>query len=386
MHTTGEPTRIVPASSWPEMAGTLLEQRSLAKSKCDSYRKFIMLEPRGHFDMYGALLRPHTELTATGAAHIGVLFMHNEGYSTMCGHASIALGRYLVDTHDLEIFPKRNELQIDASTMTIRINLHAPCGVVAVTVPVTADGQHADVKRPVSFISVPSWASAPRVKVPIDITKRWPELEQRKEVEMGIAYGGAFYCIVTAKELGFESGLRRPDLRALEFAAKNVQDAVNAHPDLKDKIAHPVDDDLSFLYSVMIIDADVGSVQRAQENQRGELGLCFFADSQIDRSPTGSCVAAREALACARNERPWQEKYVYESFVSNGYGRGSFIGSAIEICDITDRRGRKVVNGVKVRVEGYAYYTGSHTFIMEEDDFIEDGFTMQSIARINTTK
>src|ERR1051326_2946907 len=86
MHSTGEPTRIV-VKGYPSLDGTLLQQRAQAKVQHDHVRKRLMLEPRGHADMYGAILRPETELTASGYAHIGVLFMHNEGYSTMCGHA-----------------------------------------------------------------------------------------------------------------------------------------------------------------------------------------------------------------------------------------------------------------------------------------------------------
>src|SRR6187402_2556894 len=109
MHTTGEPTRII-YKGFPELRGSLLEQRAEAKASHDNIRAQLILEPRGHWDMYGAVLRQQTELVASGEAHIGVLFMHNDGFSTMCGHATIALGRFLIDTHDLSVFPKRNEL------------------------------------------------------------------------------------------------------------------------------------------------------------------------------------------------------------------------------------------------------------------------------------
>ena len=93
MHTGGEPLRII-TSGYPEISGkTILEKRRYLKSHLDHFRQFLMFEPRGHFDQYGALLvRPdHPE------AHIAVIFMHNEGYSTMCGHAIVALGRFAVD-------------------------------------------------------------------------------------------------------------------------------------------------------------------------------------------------------------------------------------------------------------------------------------------------
>ena len=159
MHTTGEPTRII-YKGFPELSGTLLEQRSQAKRDFDHVRTRLMLEPRGHFDMYGALLRPHIELTKCGEAHMGVLFVTNDGFSTMCGHAAIALGRFLVDTHDPRVFPKREEPVHDPKTNTILLNLHAPCGLVKVTVPSTPDGTQADPLRPVSFEPVPSFTTA----------------------------------------------------------------------------------------------------------------------------------------------------------------------------------------------------------------------------------
>ncbi|KAJ7649612.1 hypothetical protein FB45DRAFT_2 [Roridomyces roridus] len=116
----------------------------------------LMREPRGHAEMYGAILVQETELTRSGEADIGVLFCHNEGYSPMCGHASIALGRLLVDTHDLSIFPRRNGLVKDLSTGLVTLRLHAPCGIVQLSVPVKPDG-HSDPTRPVSFIGVPSF-------------------------------------------------------------------------------------------------------------------------------------------------------------------------------------------------------------------------------------
>jgi trans-L-3-hydroxyproline dehydratase len=93
MHTAGEPVRII-ESGYPVPRGaTLLERRRDARERLDHLRRMLMAEPRGHADMYGALLVPpdHPD------AHLAVLFMHNEGYSTMCGHAVVALGRYAVD-------------------------------------------------------------------------------------------------------------------------------------------------------------------------------------------------------------------------------------------------------------------------------------------------
>lgn len=152
MHTTGEATRIL-YEGYPELAGTLLEQRAEAKAKYDRIRQTVLLEPRGHAEMYGVILRPATEFTGD-KAHMGVLFMTSEGYSTVCGHATIALGRFLVDCHDANVFPRRNELKHNLETRSIELTLHAPCGLLYLTIPVNEEGTQSDGSRPVSFLSL----------------------------------------------------------------------------------------------------------------------------------------------------------------------------------------------------------------------------------------
>ena len=384
MHTTGEPTRII-LKGLPELQGNLLEQRAQAKEEYDHLRTYLMLEPRGHWDMYGAWLRPETELTSTGEADMGVLFMHNEGFSTMCGHATIALGRFLVDTHDLKVFPKRDALKVDKKAQTIHLNLHAPCCLIRVTVPVTNDGQRSDPTRPVSFISVASFATAPHLDIPIPFDKRWPEFKTRTSVKVAISYGGAFYCLVRATDLGFANGLgRQPDLHAMETAAYTIQDIINSTPELRAKVRHQTEsEDLGFLYSVLITDDVRGSIPAGVEAEGAETGLCYFADHQIDRSPTGSAVAARLALAYARGERDVGQRWAFNSLVSDAYeGKGAFVGAIVEECKLRDGHGRDVRDAVRVRVEGHAYYTGAHTFVMEEGDVVsEKGFSMKSVAQ-----
>src|SRR5262249_49036531 len=93
MHTGGEAVRIVRNGYPPIPGATILEKRRYAREHLDHLRRILMFEPRGHYDMYGVLpVEP-----SLPEANLAVLFIHNEGYSTMCGHATIALGRYAVD-------------------------------------------------------------------------------------------------------------------------------------------------------------------------------------------------------------------------------------------------------------------------------------------------
>ncbi|KAJ5906956.1 uncharacterized protein N7473_003872 [Penicillium subrubescens] len=374
MHTTGEPTRII-YSGFPRLQGTLLEQRDQAMNQYDHIRKRIMLEPRGHYDMYGAILTPETELVQQGQAHIGTLFTHNGGFSTMCGHATIALGRFLVDTHDLTVFPKRNELEFNPTTCELAVNIHAPCGLVRVTVPTTANGQESDPSRPVSFLSTPAFAAGIDLEIPIPKEVRWPELGDRESIKLDISYGGAYYALVDVHELGFSS-LKQFDLGAISNAASKLKAYLMTHPAVSSALQHPEDSRLSFLYSVMVVDRDVGS--RPERVEGTETGLCFFADDEIDRSPTGSCVTARMALAHAKKQRSVGQKWAYNSIVSNRFGTGAFVASIVD--DNVSVGGSK--EAVTVRVEGKAYYTGTSNFILEEGDLTStSGFTLKECAQ-----
>ncbi|KAF2734828.1 Diaminopimelate epimerase-like protein [Polyplosphaeria fusca] len=372
MHTAGEPARIVIAG-YPALSGALLEQRSQASAHYDHIRKRLMLEPAGHGDMYGAILRPHTELTESGEAHMGVLFVHNQGYSTMCGHATMALGRFLVDTHDPQVFPRRNQVQCDPVSRTAGVSLHAPCGLVRVTVPLTDDLTRSDPTRPVSFICVPSFATGRDIQVNIPPSQRWPELGERATVGVAFCYGGAFTCLVTTEELGFgKSGLASPvDHGAFDRATRALKAVINSEQDLQPCLTHPEHNELNSLYTVMVVDKSVGDV--APGSVGAETGFCFFADQSVDRSPTGSAVAARVAYAHAVGELKLNESFTYHSLLSNATGgRGGFVGTAIEEVPelYTDTM---MSRPIRVRIEGYAYYIGLHTFVAEEEDPYKDG-------------
>lgn len=376
MHTTGEPTRIV-YSGFPSLSGTLLEQRDQAMRDHDHVRRRLMLEPRGHDGMYGAIIRPDTELVRSGEAHVGVLFIHNEGFSTMCGHATIALGRFLVDTHDLAVFPRREELEVDPETQTVGVNIHAPCGLVRVTVPVTPDGRKSEASRLVTFLSTPAFASAILLKVPIPAEIRWPELD-KDSICLDVSYGGAFYAIVNACELGFSNGLEKLDLDAVTRCVQKMKPYLESTPEIKSAIQHPEDERLSFLYSVMIVDPNTG--HKPDNVVSAETGLCYFAENQIDRSPTGSCVTARMALAHAKGLRPIGQRWAYNSLVSNHFKAGAFSAEIVEKATIDGPEG-KPIESVVVQVEGQAFYTGTSTFVVEDGDVTSSsGFTMNIVA------
>ena len=324
MHTGGEPLRIV-TSGYPAIPGaSILEKRSYVRDHLDHFRKILMFEPRGHADMYGALL---VEPSLPGA-DLAVLFMHNEGYSTMCGHAIIALGRFAVDRG-----------MVRAEGQTARVNLECPCGMVVADVAIR-DGKAGEV----SFVSVPSFLFASDVLV---------AMPGRDEIICDIAYGGAFYAIAPASAFGLEFG-RDPVAAFIEAGDRLTQAAKAAVP-----LSHPDADELAFLYGSILTDGGEG----ANEPSRN---ICVFADRQVDRSPTGSGVTARMAALHAKKRVAPGETRAFESIVGS-----RFTGRVEATARVGD------FEGVTVRVAGRGHYSGEASFTVEAGDPLGGGFLVR---------
>ncbi|XP_067847621.1 trans-L-3-hydroxyproline dehydratase isoform X2 [Heptranchias perlo] len=256
MHTGGEPLRIV-TGGFPHIPGDdVLSKRRYVRDKLDGLRRLLLFEPRGHYDMYGALLVASEQPDA----HLGVLFMHNQGYSTMCGHAVLALGRFALD-YGLIAEPKSPETQV---------NIHCPCGLVRAYVQYEK-GKSGRVR----FHSVPAFVFAADVTV---------DVPGHGKMVVDIAYGGAFYAFVSAACFGLDVCSSRT--RDLVDAAVAVTNAVKTQV----KLHHPASEDLAFLYGTILIDGKDAFSEEPTAN------VCVFADAQVDRSPCGSGVTARIAL------------------------------------------------------------------------------------------
>jgi proline racemase len=321
MHTAGEPVRIV-TEGYPELSGqTILEKRRDALENHDHWRRMLMLEPRGHIDMYGVI---PTKPCAPGA-DLAVLFTHNSGYSTMCGHATIAIGRWAVETG---LVPWRGR--------SAQFKLECPCGLVDVIVERDESGQVQEVR----FRSVPSFLSQRDLSVTV------PNFG---EVTFDIAYGGAFYAVLPASHMG---------LSIFETAVSDLLSAASLLTETirqKIKVEHPEQGDLSFLYGTILTDDDCPARSDPSYN------LCVFADGQIDRSPTGSGVTARMARDIARGliEPGESRRFI-------GISGDSFTGRALEQSD----------RGVIVEVSGRSWFTGQSEFFIEPGDPLGGGFLL----------
>lgn len=322
-HTCGEPVRIV-TSGYPELTGAgILGKRRQAREQHDHLRRAMMLEPRGHAGMYGVIpvKASHPE------AAFGVLFTHNEGYSTMCGHATIALGRYAIE-HGL----------VQAVEPVTRFAIEAPCGLLRLQCEVTG-GKVGQVR----FESVPAFAVARDLAI---------DVPGYGEVVTDIAYGGAFYCILPASRFGLD--LFETKVERLTDAAAALTDVVRATV----QVSHPTEPDLGFLYGTIVTD-EAGPEQAS-------FNLCIFAERQIDRSPTGSGVTARMALDHAKGYlRPGQERFFRS--ITGGTFSGRIIGAAA---------GYPAEGAVTVEIGGIGYVAGEGTFVIEEDDPLGLGFAL----------
>lgn len=328
MHTGGEPVRIV-TGGWPDVPGaTILDKRAFAMANHDHLRKLLMWEPRGHFDMYGVL----PVAPGVPGAVLGVLFMHNAGWSTMCGHATIALGRWCID-----------EGLVAVTEPVTRFVIECPCGPVAVSVEIT-EGRPGNV----SFESVPAFAAALDQTVEID----WGG-ETRFPVRYDLGYGGAFYAVAEAARFGLAFG-KNPASAFIEAAAR-VTDALRASA----TISHPDDPRLGFLYGTILTD---GKDNWSPEPTRN---ICVFAERQVDRSPTGSGVTARLALMHARGRIEAGQPRVFESVVGSAF-TGEIAAVESNAAGVT----------IVARVSGRAHYTGTARFIVEDDDPLRGGFLL----------
>jgi trans-L-3-hydroxyproline dehydratase len=321
-HTAGEPLRIV-ISGLPEIPGdTMLAKRRFMQQELDDYRKLLMREPRGHADMYGAVLTD----PVSDDGDTGVLFMHNGGYSTMCGHAIIALVTAAIEQ---QLFPveDRNAVRIDT-----------PAGQVVAKAQLGADGN----VREVSFLNVPSFVLEPEYSLQVD----------GRKVDMCIAFGGAFYAYIDAAAHGFEL-LPNEASRLVAFGQK-----VKAALSTQYRVAHPTgEEDLNFLYGCIFV---------GPGNQPGHSrNVCVFADGQLDRSPTGTGVSGRAAIHWSRGELAVGDSLAIESI----------IGTSFKVCCIEET----TVGGLPAiipEVTGSASFTGRHQFILDSSDPLPNGFQL----------
>ena len=321
-HTAGEPLRVI-LSGFPELEGsTILDRRRSAQEHHDALRTALMWEPRGHADMYGCLIVP----PETEGADFGVLFLHNEGWSTMCGHGIIAVTTVVLETGMLP-------------TTGPEVRIDTPAGVVVARGHVE-DGR---VTR-VAFTNVPSFVLLAGQEVQV------PGLGS---VRYDVAFGGAFYAFVDATEVGLTLGPE--SIQQLIDKGMAIKRAVMS----AGGITHPFEKDLSFLYGTIFTGVPLSDGADSRN-------VCIFAEGEVDRSPTGTGVSARAAIHRARGELGVGEEMVIESIIGSRF--------TVRVLEETEYG---PFPAVIPEVEGSASITGRNEFLIDPDDPLRDWFILR---------
>jgi len=323
-HAAGEPLRVI-THGFPDLPGkTMLEKRRHALQHHDRLRRVLMWEPRGHADMYGCLLT--SPVTPDG--DVGVLFLHNEGYSTMCGHGIIGLVKVGIEC---------GLIHVEGTEPTLRID--TPAGRITAVAAMKENRVTS-----VSFDNVPSFLLERDLQIEV------PGLGM---IRCDIAFGGAFYAYVEGASVGI-------DIHPHQYAriiekGMLLKRAVNSQY----RIVHPAgDEELNFLYGTIFYQPLMQTIHSRN--------VCVFAEGEVDRSPTGTGVSGRAAILFARGELAPKTRIAIESIIGTRFD--------VEIVDTTAIGG---VQAVIPRVTGTAHITGRHEFFIDPDDPLHSGFLLR---------
>ncbi|MDH4339732.1 MAG: proline racemase family protein [Thermoleophilia bacterium] len=313
-HTGGEPFRIVTGGVDVPQGSTILDKRRDALERLDHVRRFLVYEPRGHADMYGCFVVEPND----SDADLGVVFFHNAGYSTACGHGTIALVTWALD----EGVVTRNEGET-------HVVVDVPSGRLDTWARVESGRV-----RSVRFRNVPAFV--------------WAEGVELGERTVDVAFGGAFYASV-------EERVAPSELPRLIELGRELKHEVEAWQD----VVHPVEPELQGVYGVIFW-------QEEGEEPLTQRNVTVFADGEVDRSPCGSGTSARLALLDRSGRLPRGAELRHLGIVGSEF-RGRVVGDA----DVAG------LPAVVTEVEGSAYRTGEHVFVLDPDDPLGDGFLLR---------
>jgi proline racemase len=324
-HTAGEPFRIV-TGGVPELeGGTVLDRRSFASSRLDDVRQLLVNEPRGHADMYGCFITsPDDE-----QGDLGVVFFHKDGYSTACGHGTIAVVTWAIESGLIEGEGPQRRVVVDV-----------PSGRLE-TMATVDDGR----VRSVAFTNVPSYVSG--YQIPVQLSQG--------VVGVDVAYGGAYYAAVAAVDL--DTSVAPRNVPRFIAIGREIKQVLEHSP----VVAHPYEPRLSGLYGTVFYEHVAGDASGLHQRN-----VTIFADGEVDRSPCGSGTSARLALLDSSAALQRGAILTHESVIGT-----TFTGSVIGDAQVAG------VHGVVTQVRGSAFRTGSAVFTLDPEDPIGLGFQLR---------
>lgn len=320
-HTMGEPTRII-TGGFPELLGaTMIERKKYLEENYDHYRKALMLEPRGHKDMFGALLtEPISE-----EADLGVIFMDTGGYLNMCGHGSIGSSTVAVETGLVRVTEPYTEVVLEAPVGLIRARVRVENGKVIEA----------------SILNVPAFLYRKDLEI---------EIAGYGRLVLDISFGGSFFALIDAEKIGLRIDTENID-QITELGMKIIS-RLNETIEIK----HPYLD----ITTVDLAEFYCNPVNPAANKKN----VVIFGDSQVDRSPCGTGTSAKLALLYAKGELKIGEEFIYESITGS-----LFKGIITEKIEINGYQ------AVIPQITGSAYITGFNRWVIDEADPLKNGFS-----------
>ena len=313
-HTAGEPFRIVTDGVELPRGATILDKRRDAFERLDHVRRLLVHEPRGHADMYGCYVVEPND----AGADLGVVFFHNAGYSTACGHGTIALVTWALDEGVVPRQEGENHVVVDVPSGRLETWAQVENGRV----------------RSVRFRNVPSFV--------------WAEGVEIGGRTVDVAFGGAFYA-------SLEEKVERSELPRLIELGRELKREIEAWQD----VVHPLEPELRDVYGVIFW-------QEEEDDPLTQRNVTVFADGEVDRSPCGSGTSARLALLDRAGRLPRGAELRHLGIVDTEF-RGRVVGEA----DVAG------IPAVITEVEGSAYRTGEHVFTLDPHDSLGDGFLLR---------
>jgi len=313
-HTGGEPFRIVTGGVETPQGATILERRRDALERLDHVRRLLVFEPRGHADMYGCFVVPPND----DRADLGVVFFHNAGYSTACGHGTIALVTWALDEGVVTRSEGENHVVVDVPSGRLETWAQVEDGRV----------------RSVRFRNVPAFVHAEELRI--------------GDTHVDIAFGGAFYASVEAR-------VEPSELPHLIERGRELKRLIEA----EHEVVHPLEPELRDVYGVVFW-------QEESEEPLTQRNVTVFADGEVDRSPCGSGTSARLALLDRSGRLPRGAALRHLSIVGSEF-RARVVGDA-EVAGVP---------AVVTEVEGAAHRTGEHVFTLDPDDPLGEGFLLR---------
>ena len=328
-HTAGEPFRIVAKPPVEIVGDTVANRRvyAMASTEVDGLRKLLCFEPRGHADMYGCFITPPDD----DGADFGVLFWHKDGFSTACGHGTIALGVWAIESGKVALDPSGvTDVVIDVPSGRVTARVHTKGSVI----------------ESVDFVNVASYHMHSDISVDTSLGA----------LTVDVSFGGAIYAQLDIAQIGL--AVTPEHYGEIIAIGREIKWALND----SEYAEHPTDPRLSGIYGTIVYE-DLAPDADGLKRQRN---ATIFADGEVDRSPCGSGTCARLATLVEKKQLKIGEVLKHDSIVDS-----QFLGVAM--AQVTSDG----YDAILPQVTGMSYKTGEPVFTVDPRDPLTPGFVLR---------